>query len=310
VAKIKDPCPLIIIDGFTVENKNKHEGFMKMLMQWAAYVTRSRKARVIFVADSTFEAEGGLHEVIPNAAVDEIVLGDVSLETAIDTVNQELGRDLEPGVREALATLGGRFTDLRALLRRIQGGQTAGDAVDEMLAASCNRVRDVMFAGTVKLDCTNVQLWQLIVQIAEHQSLQYDDALFNIFKGNSSPLRSLVRSNLFIVVPTHNGGTRIQAASPLLQAAFKELAQDPLLRPGMDLQVITAQLQSETKKLTDYESELVQLNLSGEGHRSDAALERKAFLFAALADSQRKISAYERKRRECEASLKKATSIQ
>ena len=310
VAKIKDPEPLIIIDGFTVENKNKHEGFMKMLMQWAAYVTRSQKARVIFVADSTFEAEGGLHEIIPTAAIDEIVLGDVSLDTAVSTIGQQLGTELAPEVVETLRVLGGRFTDLRALLRRIQGGQSPQDAVQEMLTVSCNRVRDAMFSGTVKLDCTNAQLWQLIVQMAEHADLSYDDVLFSIFKGNSTPLRSLVRSNLFIMVPSHNGEMRIFAGSPLLQSAFKQLANDPLLRPGMDQLVYASLVQAETKKVTDYEAELVQLNLSGEANRAESTTDRKAFLLTALADSQRKIAVYDAKRRACESTLKRASTIQ
>eukprot|EP00929_Paragymnodinium_shiwhaense_P032407 TRINITY_DN17957_c0_g1_i2.p1 TRINITY_DN17957_c0_g1~~TRINITY_DN17957_c0_g1_i2.p1 ORF type:complete len:669 (-),score=160.10 TRINITY_DN17957_c0_g1_i2:126-2132(-) len=42
--------PLIIIQGFTPENKDRRDGFFAALMQWAAYVSEKHLARVLVVA--------------------------------------------------------------------------------------------------------------------------------------------------------------------------------------------------------------------------------------------------------------------
>ncbi|CAE7659136.1 YME2, partial [Symbiodinium sp. CCMP2456] len=49
-----DATPLILITGFTSENKDRRPGFFEALVSWAAYVSEAKLARVVFVADSSF----------------------------------------------------------------------------------------------------------------------------------------------------------------------------------------------------------------------------------------------------------------
>ena len=50
-----DSIPLFIIDGFSPDNKDKHNNFMAAFVQFAAQMTAAQLARFLFLTDSTLE---------------------------------------------------------------------------------------------------------------------------------------------------------------------------------------------------------------------------------------------------------------
>eukprot|EP01094_Clydonella_sp_ATCC50884_P005110 TRINITY_DN1407_c0_g2_i1.p1 TRINITY_DN1407_c0_g2~~TRINITY_DN1407_c0_g2_i1.p1 ORF type:complete len:778 (-),score=235.27 TRINITY_DN1407_c0_g2_i1:64-2397(-) len=312
-AKLSEPNPLIIIDGFSVENKNKHENFMKILLEWAEMITESKQARVVFVASSAFEVEGGLAEYIPSACIDELILGDVSLSSAVAALEKQMGHELSEEMVDAVAILGGRFAHLNLLLHKVQGGVSPLHVVDEMVADAKKLVRDAVFASTfegTKIHCGMTDLWPIIVKLAETDSIPYDSVLLSTFKGNPKPLQSLVRCSLLSAIPDDDGKLLLKAGSPLLQAAFVSLASDPLVRPGIDIQVLTAKIAKEEQRIKAAEEELIgiQKTNAGSGAVSDAARKgRQNYLLQRIAESQEKIFNFETQLVDCEKAVKIAS---
>ena len=50
-----DTIPLFIIDGFSPDNKEKHNSFLSSFVQFAAQMTAAQLARFLFLTDSTLE---------------------------------------------------------------------------------------------------------------------------------------------------------------------------------------------------------------------------------------------------------------
>ena len=54
-SEYSDSIPLFIVDGFSPDNKDKHNNFMAAFVQFAAQMTSAQLARFLFLTDSTLE---------------------------------------------------------------------------------------------------------------------------------------------------------------------------------------------------------------------------------------------------------------
>ena len=216
-----DEVPLLVIEGFTEENREKQAQFMSTLVQWSQQMTSQGLARVLFLTDTSL-AERVTYSMA-DVKTAEVQLGDASLEQASEFVRQSLRVPaLDDATREAVRVVGGRYADLVMLVRALQsssstssasssaGAARAREVAEEIAAGAESMLRQLLFspplpsqsASTSGNTWSRVQLWQTIMKLAESPIGQagYDDVLFNIFQGDDAALRALVRADLLRIV--------------------------------------------------------------------------------------------------------------
>ena len=132
--------PIVVIDNFL--HKSSDSGWLyDKLAQWAASITTSNIAHVIFLTDEVSFTKS-LSKALPDRVFRQITLGDLSAEAAKRYVIKHLDAEVEdptdgekrltPSLRRkdlgeldnCIETLGGRLTDLEFLARRLKSGQS------------------------------------------------------------------------------------------------------------------------------------------------------------------------------------------
>merc|ERR1719436_1387641 len=128
--------PLIVIDGFTAENKARREGFFDSLVTWAAYVSEEHLARVLFIADSTF-AEPAMLAALGNRP-ERMEVRELH-DGSPDALRRVFQRHFGPNCRACsltdaeVACIGGRFRDISALAEQVHRGTAPAEAVKRLL---------------------------------------------------------------------------------------------------------------------------------------------------------------------------------
>merc|ERR1712146_272033 len=120
----------------------------------------------------------------------------------------------------------------------------------------------------------------------ERESLDYNTVLLKLFKGDERAVQGLVEQQLLSVWHNepwrdangvvHDNGSRISAASPLVQACFNRLLESPELSRGLDSMWYMADLSSLEKAVREVEDELV--NLRQSAYEAIAPADRAAAL--------------------------------
>ena len=217
---------------------------------------------------------------------------------------------------ECIGTLGGRLTDLEFLARRLKAGQTPREAVAEITEQSASEILKMFLlpggskpssaasgaAGEQRRWSTE-QAWYLIKALARHDSLRYHEVLLSdTFKsslscptsdGGESAIEALADLELINISSARRGRpARLAPGKPVFRAAFRALADDPVLAARMDLAVLTELVKVEAKTIRDAEAELGAL---GALPRQPAQTgPRVVYLLARLEGAQRRVEGYER----------------
>lgn len=188
-----------------------------------------------------------------------------------------------------------------------------------------------------------VQMWQVLSMLVSspNGTILYDDVLFNVFVGDDTPLKALVRADLLRVEPGLSaGGDRLKAGSPVMNEAFKRLVnRQAKLKPGMDLLVAKFKIAQEQAKINAIEEELMRIAQTadelvgqqqqsiggfsgrrekgwhsgaiGDGSSSSTfLLQRQQFLIQLLHDSHLKIVGFDTTRRACEKEIKQIKRVE
>jgi len=265
---VPDALPLFVIDGFNSDNASKHGNFLNVLAAWSAEMSAAGVARFVFLTDAGLEES--VSKALPDAHLAEVVLSDASPEAAQEFLYASLPPKMrasvprgDPATLSALRILGGRYTDLQALARGIENNSHPVEVVEDIVVQAMSTVKSLLFNEDKQCKWSKVQMWQVmhLLTASPHGSLLYDDLLFNVFSGDDTPLKALVRSDLLRVEPAlSRGGDRVRAGSPVFLEAFKRLVHHQhKLRPGMDLLVLKYQTGVETGKIAAAEEELIKI---------------------------------------------------
>jgi RNA12 protein len=147
---------------------------------------------------------------------------------------------------------------------------------------------------------TPQQAWMLISELADVESLRYNETLLSdIFKdGGESTLQALENAELITIASSNGRPHALKPGKPVYQAAFKYLTQDQVLKSKMDLAIYTQLIGIENKNIEKYENEL---KLLQEANARPSFMSRVQWLLKKADSSQVKIEKYEQ---EC-AGLKK-----
>ncbi len=206
-----------------------------------------------------------------------------------------------------IGTLGGRLTDLEFLARRLKTGQSPRRAVAEIVDQSASELLKMFLLPSNQAATDSdrkwsvEQAWYLIREIAERESLRYNEILLSPTFASSTTaaaadgeaaLESLASTEL-IAIRTRRGGNpqTIRPGKPVYQAAFAQLKADPVLRAKLDLAIVSELAKIEAKIIDKVEGELGVL--AALPRQPAQTAERITYLLAKLEASQRKITAYE-----------------
>lgn len=317
---------VVVIDSFL--HKGDEMGVIyEKIADWAAALVQSNVAHVVFLTNDTSFSKP-LAKSLPDRVFHQVTLGDLSPSVAKHFVVSQLGPDEdttkkddkdkpEPAASEkqhrkdlqeldeCIDALGGRLTDLQVLTRRLKIGQSPKKAVSEIIEQSASEIlRMFLFnknAGTGEKKWSTEQAWYLIKEIADKESLRYNEVLItDTFSSSSTPgasngesaLESLANAELITIKSAHGRPQTIRAGKPVYQAAFNRLLRDPVVRARMELALLKELAGVEAKGIDKVEQELSLL--ASLPSRPYQTAERVDYLLAKLQGSQSKIMGYEK----------------
>jgi hypothetical protein len=287
-------------------------------MTRAARLTTTNVAHVIFLTNDVAFSKS-LSKALPDRVFRQISLSDCSPEVAKKFVVTHLDADVEDdpvpkdGSEKKLPSqhrtdlgeldtcidlLGGRLTDLEFLARRIKTGETPTKAVNEIIDQSASEILKMYIFGAeddgAKRQWNAEQAWMLIKQLAQKESLRYNEVLLDdILKTGGEPvLRALEQAELISIISGPNGRpSTIRPGKPVYHPAFKRLAQDKVLKSHLDLAILTNLTKIENATIDKCENEL--LLLSKLKNQPAQTAGRVQYLLAKLSASQVKVEKYE-----------------
>ncbi len=302
--------PVVVIDNFLHKSQENNVVYDK-ISEWAAGLTTANVAHVIFLTNDVSFSKS-LSKALPDRVFRQIALGDCSPEVAKRFVINHLDADADDGggpekkpkpseMREDLAelddcisTLGGRLTDLEFLARRIKTGETPKKAVQEIKEQAASEILKMYILDSSPRKWTPEQAWLLVKQLAESESLRYNELLLSdIFKSDGEGvLQSLEQAEMITIVSSNGRPTSIKPGKPVYSAAFKQLTEDHVLKSRLDLAILSQLIKIETQGIDKYEAELGLLaNLPGSPKEARG---RAKWLLGKLWTSQNKVEGYER----------------
>ena len=290
------------------------------------------------------------------------------------SLKDKMTNETRQQTKQAVRILGGRYSDLLSLVRQLESGTQPMDAAEEIVNQSLGIVKSILFTEN-KTPWNKTQLWLTMGMLGDvyDKSLQrerqqaaqaqaageaqqqhdaedeqqstrdwigYDDCLFNIFGGDDSALRGLVRADLLRIEGRLNEQDRLRAGSPVLLEAMHRMRHEAKFKAGMDVLVAKSTIDKEQKRLSELEDDLVRVGRLeneyveqarrteqvfgshkryrgwfGLGGLSDEEAQRRlfreemagrrAYLLACLTESHEKITKADAQKRQCEATIKK-----
>ncbi|KAF2182691.1 hypothetical protein K469DRAFT_711363 [Zopfia rhizophila CBS 207.26] len=311
--------PIVVIDNFLHESQESSIVYNK-IAEWAARLTTANIAHVIFLTNDVSFSKS-LSKALPDRVFRQISLSDCSPEVAKRFVINHLDADVEDDppptdgspktipsqsrtdlaeLDTCIDLLGGRLTDLEFLARRIKTGETPTKAVHEIIDQSASEILKMYVFGSDGSDdsakhWTSEQAWLLIKQLAEKETLRYNEILLSdTYKsGGENVLRALEQAEMISIVSGPNGRpAMIRPGKPVYQSAFKRLTEDKVLRSRFDLAILTDLTKLENASIEKVENEL--LLLSQLKSQLAQMAPRIQYLLAKMASSQEKVEGYEK----------------
>ncbi|ORY07162.1 RNA12 protein-domain-containing protein [Clohesyomyces aquaticus] len=309
--------PVVVIDNFL--HKSQEGGIVyDKIAEWAARLTTANIAHVIFLTNDVSFSKS-LSKALPDRVFRQISLSDCTPEVAKKFVITHLDADVEDDpepqggsekvvpsqsrtdlgeLDSCIDLLGGRLTDLEFLARRIKTGETPTKAVHEIIDQSASEILKMYIFGNdddgSARRWSSEQAWLLIKELAEHETLRYNEILLSDTYKNSgeSVLRALEQAELISVVAGPNGRPgSIRPGKPVYHSAFKRLVEDKVLRSKLDLAIYMDLIKIENSTIDKCESEL--LLLSKLKNQPSQTTPRVQYLLAKMAKSQANVEEYE-----------------
>jgi len=338
---VEGTVPIIVIDGFTSENKDRRDGFFESLVTWAAYVCEERLARVLFIADSSFAEPAilaALRDRPERLTVHELSDADVrSLPRIIQQHFERQGREAPHFTAADIAPVGGRFRDIAAVMAHVDKGHSVQDAVRRLVEAAETNVRTLLTLGQPGAKWSRPQLWRAVQLLASsgQEGVPYDVFLWSVFRGDEVALRSMKESNLITLAPRAEGELqppaagaedrpavgrtarryKVFAGSPLFGEVFRRLVRHKGLAAVFDLEVAKEDIKRERATAEGYEAELVRLqevdDVKHDKGRdiedpNDALRKRKEQLLRLMLEQHDKLEKYHAARRKAMATIKRS----
>ncbi|KAF2083889.1 hypothetical protein K490DRAFT_50506 [Saccharata proteae CBS 121410] len=284
--------PVVVVDNF-LHKSNEGSIVYDKIADWAARLTTANIAHVIFLTNDVSFSKS-LSKALPDRVFRQISLSDCSPEVAKRFVISHLDSDdnaeddaedgpekkLTPSQRrkdlveldDCISALGGRLTDLEFLARRIKTGETPAKAVREIVEQSASEILKMYLLGNNSNSSTSssstgdegrhwtpLQAWLLVRDLAQHETLRYNEMLLSpLYSGSAGDqaLQSLEQAELITIVSVNGRPHSIKPGKPVYTPAFKLLSRDRVLAARMDLAILKEGVKEEEGKIRAAEEEL------------------------------------------------------
>lgn len=341
-------APVVVLDGF--HHKGLHSDMLwNVLAAWAADITATGTAHVVFVTDNPVAMAKTLGRALPNVPFQSIVLADADEQKArgyVFSKLKELGRvekktagtsrakvDNPSGLSALLSRnseaekvdeassspdtspstlddetakwvdlLGGRLTDLEALIQKVSLGHSVETAVKDIIARTVIEVRKNAFGDDMEdaksLPWTRGQAWLILEQLANKEELPYYSTLHGALKSDESAIKAMEQAELIYVKHSDARPSTIRAGRPVILQAIKSLCNDQVFADTQRLLSNTSSIASCEKEIRSAETEMRELGESvavagSVARSSQATRDRFEHLLRVLGSNQEKIQKLE-----------------
>ncbi|KAI0797741.1 exonuclease [Abortiporus biennis] len=318
-----EAMPVVIIKGYESKGGDaRRQDLLDVLSQWTATLVENQVAHVIVISDNRENAKR-LAKALPSKPLNLIALSDADSASALSFVKQKL-HDVDVDIdftKEQVVQvqrLGGRASDLEALIHRVRSGQNVEAAVEDIITRGVSELRKNAFGDDIEdaktLPWSREQAWILMKQLAKKSEIPYHDVLIDFpFKGDETALRSMEYSELISIV-THNGRpSTIRPGKPVYKYVFERLVNDPVFQATQDIAFNMKVIASSETMIKSCEAELITLKDVDAGTSSwwgsrKAVTQRIEYLLKYMRTANAKIEAAEKQNASLKKILAKATN--
>ncbi|SGZ51285.1 CIC11C00000002240 [Sungouiella intermedia] len=297
--------PVIVINNFLRKAESSNDFIYKGLAEWAGQLIQSNTAHVIFI---TLDSGSTLHltAALPNQVFKSISLADASLASARQYVSLQLQSEKNIyNLDECLEPIGGRMLDLQAFVRRVKSGESANDALKEMIHQAAEQITTFFLnisenpsAGS-DVTWNTAQIWALMRVLAKEDSILFGELvkspLFTSSYDTVSTLSVLEKNDLIALKRDKGIVSSITTGRPLYKAAFEELVSDEKVFKVYETYFYNALIKLENAKIAKLEDEIAKI-----GGLSDLKLmkERLEYVAKKISASTDKVLGYEQQVKE------------
>lgn len=289
--------PIVVIDKYMLKSDSNHDFVYKMIADWTSQLIQSNLAHVIYITSDMGSLQH-LTDALPNQVFKTITLSDATSESAKHFVLNQIGSDEQAReIEVCLKPLGGRMLDLQAFSRRIRSGETAQDALKEMVYQSAEQVTTFFLNNNNgSNNWTTAQIWSIMRLLATQHVVDYEELskspLFKASPDTLNTLSTLEKNDLISLKRDKGVLESITTGRPLYRAAFEALVNDPKIFKHYETDFFDNLISLENKKIAKLEDEIAKIS-----SLNDLTLmkERLVYITDKINGCTKRISGYEEK---------------
>ena len=258
--------PIIVINNFQRKSDGNNDLIYKLIAEWTSLLVQSNMSHVIFITHDVGSVQH-LTDSLPNQVFKTISLSDASQRSAKQYVWNQLNDPslMNPdSLDKYIEPLGGRMLDLQAFIRRIKSGESANDALSEMVNQASEQITTFFLNNTVANESDNnwntAQVWAIMKFLSESDSFEYNElGKISLFKSSNetlATLSALEKHDLISFTREKGVLSRISTGRPLYKAAFKELINDKRVYKLYETDYYNNLISIENTKILKLEDEI------------------------------------------------------
>lgn len=258
--------PIIVINNFMKKSDSNNDLIYKLVSDWTALLVQGNMSHVIFITHDVGSIQH-LTDSLPNQVFKTISLSDASQKSAKQYVlNQLSDQKLKnpDSLDTYLAPLGGRMLDLQAFIRRIKSGESANDALNEMVNQAAEQITTFFLNNSIAQEADNnwntAQVWAIMKLLTEKEYIDFNELTkISLFKSSSETLATLAALEKHDLISfTRDKGilSRISTGRPLYKAAFKDLVCDKKIYKIYETDYYNNLISLESAKIAKFEDEI------------------------------------------------------
>jgi len=232
----------------------------------------SARAHVVVVSDNR-ENVKRLAKPLGLRPLTTIALDDVDTMTALRFVTARLGdlelmQHLSADQVSYIERLGGRSSNLDALVYKIRSGMSVEAAVEEIIERTMSELRKSAFGDDMddakSLPWGREQAWAIVSKLAQVDEIPYMNTLTGFpFNGDDIPLREMEHAELISIITNEGLPTSIRAGRPVYRQVFQRLVDDPIFYSLQEIGYNKKQIASAEARVRACEEELLTLKSIG-----------------------------------------------
>ncbi|CAG8495515.1 4013_t:CDS:2 [Acaulospora colombiana] len=258
IVKSYDPAdiPIVVIDSFMSKDTQENHELWGDLAKVAAMLVENRIAHVIFVSSNPGIIKH-LGRALPNKTFNYVILNDAPIERSISLVKKHVSIANAKELEDSLGALGGRLTDLRFFISKLQTGLSPKEALDQLVDKATIEIRKLGYGDdtedSTKMQWTGIQFWSIMKELAQKEYV------IIYFFGDDTPIRAMEEAELISITQYDGRPNLLKSGKPLYRVAFQRIHSDNLFAATMEMQTSQYLYSYEADKIKKYEEELTTL---------------------------------------------------